>query len=175
VRLVGVTPGIVHSVAREPDVRESAFATVYAAHYDQLIRLALVTTGSVPAAEDIVQDAFLALYRSWDEVAEPGAWLRRVVVNRSTSWLRRLHVARRYAARQAPGAPLPPPTADDAAVRAALRRLAPRQRAALFLRYYLDQPEAQIAETLGCRPGTVKSLLHRGLATLKQHLEGAPR
>lgn len=152
-------------------MRERAFAAAYAELYDQLIRLAVVTTGSVVAAEDIVQDAFLALYRSWDAVAEPGAWLRRVVVNRSTSWLRRLGVARRYAARAVPGIEQPPPTAEDVAVRAALRRLAPRQRAAVFLRYYLDLPEAQIAETLGCRPGTVKSLLHRGLAVLKAQLK----
>jgi RNA polymerase sigma-70 factor (sigma-E family) len=157
-------------VAQESTVGEQSFAGAYAAYYDQMIRLALVTTGSVAAAEDVVQDAFVALYRSWDEVAEPGAWLRRVVVNRSTSWLRRLAVARRYAARAVPGTAQPPPTADDAAVRAALRRLRPRQRAAVFLRFYLDQSEAQIAETLGCPPGTVKSLLHRGLATLKEHL-----
>jgi len=151
-------------------VRERAFETVYAELYDQLVRLALVTTGSLAAAEDIVQDAFMALYRCWPDVVEPGPWLRRVVVNRSTSWLRRLVVARRYAARAVPGAAQPPPTAEDAAVRAALRRLGPRQRAAVFLRYYLDLSEAQIAETLGCPPGTVKSLLHRSLATLKEHL-----
>jgi RNA polymerase sigma factor (sigma-70 family) len=60
---------------------------------------------------------------------------------------------------------------EGAAVRAALVRLRPRQRAAVFLRYYLDLSETQIAETLGCRPGTVKSLLSRALSVLKENLD----
>jgi RNA polymerase sigma factor (sigma-70 family) len=61
--------------------------------------------------------------------------------------------------------------ADAPVVRQALARLKPRQRAAVFLRYYLDLPEAEIAAALGCRPGTVKSLLHRSLAILKEQLD----
>jgi RNA polymerase sigma factor (sigma-70 family) len=57
------------------------------------------------------------------------------------------------------------------AVRAALARLRPRQRAAVFLRYYLDLSEADIADALECRPGTVKSLLSRALTALKEHLD----
>lgn len=147
------------------------FEQVYAAHYDSLIRLALVTTGSVSAAEDVVQDAYVALYQRWLDVVEPGAWLRRVVINRSTSWLRRILLIRRHDQRGDPVASLPPPAAEDAAVRAAMLRLRPRQRAAVFLRFYLDLPEREIAEALGCRPGTVKSLLHRALAVLKENLD----
>ena len=57
------------------------------------------------------------------------------------------------------------------AVRDALAALTPRQRAAVVLRYYEDLPERDIAAALGCRPGTVKSLLARGLRTLKEHLD----
>jgi RNA polymerase sigma-70 factor (sigma-E family) len=149
----------------------AAFHDVYTAHYDALLRLAYLTTGSVSAAEDVVQDAYVELYRRWSEVVEPAAWLRRVVTNRSTSALRRRLVARRHQQRQPPPADHPPPAAEDAAVRAALLRLRPRQRAAVFLRYYLDLPEVEIADALGCRPGTVKSLLHRALAVLKEHLD----
>jgi RNA polymerase sigma-70 factor (sigma-E family) len=147
------------------------FERVYATHYDSLVRLALVTTGSVSVAEDVVQDAYVVLYQRWLEVVEPGAWLRRVVVNRSTSWLRRRLMIRRHDQRRDPVASHPPPAAEDAAVRTAMLRLRPRQRAAVFLRFYLDLPEREIAEALGCRPGTVKSLLHRSLTVLKENLD----
>jgi RNA polymerase sigma-70 factor (sigma-E family) len=146
------------------------FAAVYTAHYDALIRLACLTTGDVATAEDIVQDAFVTLYRRWSEVREPAAFLRRVVANRSTSWLRRLLLARRHAARP-PGRETEPTPEADPAVRAALARLSGRQRAAVFLRYYLDLPEAEIAAALECRPGTVKSLLHRALRVLREQLD----
>jgi RNA polymerase sigma-70 factor (sigma-E family) len=156
-----------------PSQREAdaGFATVYAAHFDPMIRLAGLTTGDVAAAEDIVQDAFVALYRRWPDVAEPAAWLRRVVANRSTSWLRRRLVARRHERGHADPGPARPPAAEDSAVRSALARLSARQRAAVFLRFYLDLPEAEIAAALACRPGTVKSLLHRALTVLKEQLD----
>src|SRR6185295_18618505 len=111
-----------------------SFADAYTRYYDPMIRLALVTTDSLPAAEDIVQDAFVELYRRWANVVDPGAWLRRVVTNRSTSWLRRHIVARRYAQRGQPAAEQPPPAPEDTAVRRALLQLRPRHRAAVFLR-----------------------------------------
>ncbi|MCW6006020.1 sigma-70 family RNA polymerase sigma factor [Micromonospora sp. CPCC 205371] len=135
-----------------------------------MIRLAYVITDSTAAAEDIVQEAFVELYRRWHTVRDPESWLHTVVVNRSRSWWRRLVVARRHVARGSP--PVTFPSAEDgAAVRQALLALNRRQRAAVFLRFYLDLPEAAIAEALGCRPGTVKSLLHRALATLREHLD----
>ncbi len=148
-----------------------SFAEIYDAHYDPMIRLAYLTTGSLAAAEDIVQDAFTDLYRSLPDVLEPQRWLHRVVANRSTSWLRRLIVARRHAGRARRELDHPPPDAQDTAVRQALLRLSPRYRAAVFLRFYLDMSEMDIAEALGCRPGTVKSLLHRALAVLREHLD----
>jgi RNA polymerase sigma factor (sigma-70 family) len=54
----------------------------------------------------------------------------------------------------------------------ALLRLPARQRAAIVLRYYEDLPERQIAELLRCRPGTVKSLLSRGIAALREQVGG---
>jgi RNA polymerase sigma-70 factor (sigma-E family) len=147
------------------------FNDVYGAHYDSLIRLAILTTGSVSIAEDVVQDAYVALFQQWPDVVEPVAWLRRVVSNRSTSWLRRRLVARRHEQRRVPAAEYPPPAAEDTAVRNALLRLSHRQRAAVYLRFYLDLPEREIAAALGCRPGTVKSLLHRSLAVLKENLD----
>lgn len=142
---------------------------VYAREYDGLVRLAYVTTGSLGTAEEIVQDVFAGWLRRAEQVREPSAYLRRAVVSRCTSWVRRRVLERKHSA-TALAAPHEPLHTDTAVVRAALRRLKPRQRAAVFLRYYLDLPEAEIAEILGCRIGTVKSMLHRSLATMKEFL-----
>jgi RNA polymerase sigma-70 factor (sigma-E family) len=146
------------------------FDEVYAAHYAPLVRFAYLTTGSVSAAEDVVQEVFAGALHRWGELRDPVAYLRRAVASRCTSWVRRRVLERRHGTYAEP-APTGTPNADAPAVRAALARLTPRQRAAVFLRFYLDLTEAQIADSLGCRPGTVKSLLHRSLATMRGHLE----
>jgi RNA polymerase sigma factor (sigma-70 family) len=150
---------------------DAGFRAVYTTHYGNLVQLANVTTGGLPAAEDLVQDVFVELYRRRAEVADPAAWLRRATINRCTSWVRRRMVERRHAPgiRETPVGALSP---DAVAVRTALSRLRPRHRAAVFLKYYLDLSEAEIAAALACRPGTVKSLLHRGLNVMKEHLDG---
>jgi RNA polymerase sigma-70 factor (sigma-E family) len=167
VRLQDVTVAISE---RAPGLDPEAFRAVYAAQYPSLVRLAYLTTGSLPAAEDVAQEAFVEWYRRGAQVRDPVPYLRRAVISRCTSWVRRRRLERRHAAAR-PGVVPPPGDADSASVRAALTRLTPRQRAAVFLRYYLDLPEADIADALACRPGTVKSLLHRALAALKEDLD----
>ncbi|WP_426502753.1 RNA polymerase sigma factor [Dactylosporangium sp. McL0621] len=156
------------TVLSEPAVRGD-FDALYAAQFAPMVRLACVTTGSVPAAEDVVQEVFLALLHRPD-VREPTAWLRRAVVSRCTSWVRRRRLERRHAGQPEPE-PLVPLGPDAIAVRAGLARLRPRHRAAIFLRYYLDLSEADIADALNCRPGTVKSLLNRAHSALREHLD----
>jgi RNA polymerase sigma factor (sigma-70 family) len=136
-----------------------------------MLRLAYLTTDSLAAAEDIVQDAFVELYRRLPEVIDPPRWLYRAVSNRSISWIRRIIVARRYVRDTGLPEDHPPPDASCTAVRQALLRLKPRHRAAVFLRFYMDMSEADIAEALGCRPGTVKSMLHRSLNVLREVLD----
>lgn len=155
--------------ARE-DVREDVFGATYAQHFRAMVRFAYLTTGSAAAAEDIVQEAFVDLYRHRDVVRQPDRWLYRAVANRCSSWVRRRVLERRHAFTE-PEPVSAAPVGQTAAVRAALRRIRPRQRAALFLRFYLDLPEREIAVALGCRPGTVKTLIHRGLAALREHLD----
>lgn len=92
------------------------------------------------------------------------------MTSRCTSWVRRRRLERRHATQHPPD-PVAPLGPDAVAVRAALARLRPRHRAAVFLRYYLDLSEADIADALGCRPGTVKSLLHRAHTALREHLD----
>ncbi|GIJ57197.1 sigma-70 family RNA polymerase sigma factor [Virgisporangium aurantiacum] len=154
--------------------RDEAFDRVYAAQYSTLVRLAYLTTGNAATAEDVAQDAFADWLRRFSEVRDPAAYLRRAVVSRCTSWVRRRVLERRHGSVPPIGASdraATAPDADTAAVRAALGRLNPRQRAAVFLRFYLDLPEAEIAAALGCRPGTVKSLLHRSFGVLREHLD----
>jgi len=122
-------------------------------------------------AEDLVQQVFTDVYQRFGELREPAAYLRRAVLSRCTSWVRRRVVERRHTGLTVVEHVVAPLGADAAAVRTALARLRPRQRAAVFLRYYLDLPESEIAEALGCRPGTVKSMLHRALAILREHLD----
>lgn len=159
--------------AREPD--EAAFARLYADQFAPLVRLAVLLVGSTAAAEDVVQESFARLHGRFHRIDEPRAWLRVAVVNASRNERRRLGRLRRYLSRQAPGTGDlagvgPPPEPVDARLLAALRRLPADQRAVVVLRYYLGLPEAEIASSLGVRPGTVKSRSHRALAQLRAEL-----
>lgn len=146
---------------------EWAFDDVYRRRRADLVRLAYVTVQSLALAEELVQDAFAELYRRRDRVQSPEAYLRRSVVNRTTSWVRRRKVENRHPFEPADDRLVPQATADFVAMLAPLSR---RQRAALFLRFHEDLGEAEIAEMLGCRPGTVKSLISRALARLREGL-----
>lgn len=151
---------------RERTLDGSPFDSFYTASYRSAVRTAALITGSVPAAEELVQDAFVDLYAHWDEVVVPAAWLRVAVVRRCRSWQRRRVLERRTR----PERVLVADDADGLAVREALEVLTPRQRAAVVLRYFEDLPEIEIAAALGCRPGTVKSLLSRSMTKLEEAL-----
>jgi RNA polymerase sigma-70 factor (sigma-E family) len=139
---------------------------LYRSHQQSMVRLARLLTGSPAVAEEIVQEAFIKFARSAGKKDEPAAYLRVIVVNLSRSQQRRTLLERRLA----PEAPVLSGIADIDETWGVLRRLPFRQRAVLMLRYYEDLPEADIARLLGCRPGTVKSALHRGLAALRKEL-----
>lgn len=134
-----------------------------------MVRLAAMTTGSVAIAEEIVQDAFVQLHRHWERVDKPDSWLRAAVINGCRDWVRRRS---REPTSQSPDTDgFDTDNVDAMVVRAALEVLSPRQRIAIVLRYFEDLPEREIAELLGCRPGTVKSLLARGLPKLQKELQ----
>ena len=152
-----------------------AVTALYEADGVGLIRLAVVMLGDRAAAEDVVQDAFCGLYRRWGQLADPAkalSYVRAATLNGCRSELRQRIRAQRRA--------VPAPEAANAAsaeqaallgeehlqVLSALRRLPDRQREALVLRFYLDQTELEIAESMGISPGTVKSTTSRGLAAL---------
>ena len=151
-------------------------AELYARHAAEAIRLAYFLTGDRLLAEDLVQDAFVKLAGRLVHLRDPGAfdaYLRRTVVNLANSSFRRKRVEREYLRRSA-AEPAPVANAHDTDRRdelwADLQRLPARQRTAIVLRIYEDLPEARVAEILGCRPGTVRSLVSRGLAQLRIHV-----
>ena len=133
-----------------------------------MIRLATAMTGSHEIAQDLVQDAFVRLHGAWSRVHEPRSYLRRAVVNACHSHHRRRRVERRHASLAGPetNASLGANELADA-----LDALPHRQRAALVLRFYSDLSDVDIAATLRCRPGTVASLIHRGLEQLRRVIE----
>jgi RNA polymerase sigma-70 factor (sigma-E family) len=168
----------------------AAVTALYAEHALGLVRLAVVVTGDRAAAEDIVQDAFLGLYRRWDQVSDmtaPLAYLRVSVMNGCRTALRRRSRLRLWSG-AGPGGDLdeaaltrPGGLADSAeasallgeeqrVVAAALRKLPRRQREAVVLRYYLDLSIEETAQVMGISPGTVKSATHRGLAAVGRTL-----
>jgi len=153
---------------------ERAVTTLYGEHYGTLVRLAALLVRDVATAEEVVQEAFVAMHTSWRKLRDTEkalSYLRQSVVNRSRSVLRHRMVMDR-------NAPMPPPLAPSAeqgaitelersAVVSALRRLPPRQREALVLRYYGDLSEAQIACAMGISRGAVKSHTARGMSSLR--------
>jgi RNA polymerase sigma factor (sigma-70 family) len=132
----------------------------------------------------VVQEAFCALYRRWDHLADTGkalSYVRSSILNGCRSELRRrIRSARRpdpdALAAGAPGAASAEAMAligeEHREVLAALRRLPRRQREALVLKFYLDLPEPEIAASMGVSQGTVKSTTSRALDALARLLEG---
>jgi RNA polymerase sigma factor (sigma-70 family) len=147
---------------------------LYRSQRNAMMRLARLLTDSPAVAEEIVQEAFIRFARSPGQKDEPAAYLRVIVVNLCRSQQRRTLLERRIA----PKAPLLSGIPEIDETWDLVRTLPFRQRAVLMLRYYEDLSEADIARVLKCRPGTVKSALHRGLAALRKQLgdtESAPR
>ncbi len=139
------------------------FEAVFARERTPMVRLAFLMLGSEALAEEVVQDGFVSLLERWVSVDNPGAYLRRCVVNGCLSHTRRL---RRI--------PVPPVPADAVLatdhVLDAVRRLPARRQALVVLRYYADMTQEEIAATLRVPVGTVKSGLHRALGDLKEAL-----
>jgi RNA polymerase sigma-70 factor (sigma-E family) len=149
--------------ASAPDVE-----TVYREAWSRLVRLGYVLSGSTAAAEDLAQEAFVGLLRHRDGVENVQAYLRRSIVNLHLNAKRRGIRERSHLSAIGPPVDVDPPVVDD--LWALIRRLPDRQRAVLALRYYEDLPEREIADVLGCRPGTVKSLASRALDVLRKDL-----
>jgi RNA polymerase sigma-70 factor (sigma-E family) len=153
---------------------------LYQAHAVGLIRLAIVMLGDRGAAEDVVQDAFLGLYRHWDGLDDRGnalTYVRSAVLNRCRNAMRQRGQRDRHD-RQAPG-PVASESPEAVAligeehqqVLAAIRALPDRQREALVLRFYIDLSEEETARAMGVSRDTVKSATSRAVAALGRKLK----
>lgn len=158
---------------------DAAFQRFFEAHHADLSRLAYLLTSEPGAADDLAADAFVEIWRHWDRVVAAGrpvAYARGIVANLARQWVKRrqreragllgLATVRRFGVEADPGTVLD--------VRAALRRLPPRRRECVVLRYAFDVPEREVAEILGISVGAVKSLTSRGAAQLSAYLGDLP-
>ena len=158
----------------EPQTPQEAFAALYRDRYGPMVRLAYLLTSNNAVAEELVQDAFVRVYRKMEAgdggspaIDNPAGYLRQAVVNACRSHHRRRFLEQ--ANEPEPPGVAQPPEIDE--MWSALATLTPKRRTALVLRFYEDLKIDEIAEVMGCSPGTVKSLVHRGLASLRKVVE----
>ncbi len=137
--------------------------------YAALARTAVLLAGTRASGEDLLQEALIRTYLAWPKVRESAAdaYVRTTMVRLL------LRDRKRRWSGEIPHGELPETAVTSdlvtaPAIRAALQSLPTDQRAAIVLRFYADQTEAQIADTLGCAPGTVKSRVSRGLDALRR-------
>ena len=160
------------------------FAEYVALRRDTWVRAACLLTGDPHSAEDLVQTALVRVWPHWQRVVaqgDPDAYVRAVLMNtflkslRGRRW-REVTMDAQQIVLSSSGTPTPSGS-DDVEERLhflhILRELAPRQRAVLVLRYYLDLSEAETANALGCSIGTVKSQASRGVTRLRSHFKAS--
>ena len=179
---VAVTGRGLSTVIEESDEISAppSFDELYQQQWWPMLRLAMGLVDDVGSAEDVVQDAFAALYRNWSGIRDPRAaagYLRTSVVNTSRSMLRKRMTARKHqfdmrdehdeAADQTTLL-----SAEHDLVRRALAGLPDRQREVLTLRYIAELSDADIAAATGLTPVSVRSASSRGLAALRTALGG---
>jgi RNA polymerase sigma-70 factor (sigma-E family) len=161
-----------------PVRREIQIEALYAAHYQPMLRMALLLMGGDSSAEDVVQEAFIRVYGSRSNIRDTdraAAYLRVTTTNLARSALRR----RLLAARHPPALPADAVSPEERAVAGvrgalvvrALRQLPQRQREVVVLRYYADLSVIETARALQISEGAVKSYGSRGLARLALLLE----
>ena len=161
-----------HAAELEPDT-DQAVAELYSLHYRPLTRLAALLVRDAVTAEDVVQDAFVAMRSAWPRLGDTEnalAYLRQAVVNRSRSVLRHRTVTGTNLQQALPDIPSADhgtlDLLDQRAAVAALAGLPERQREAIVLRFYADLSEDQIAAAMRISRGAVRSHTARGLSAL---------
>jgi RNA polymerase sigma-70 factor (sigma-E family) len=164
---------------RQGGSRSDPLTVLYVRHAPGALGLAYLLTGDRYLAEDLVQEAFVRIAGRFRHLRAPDAfesYLRRTVVNLFTSELRRRRVERAYLQRGDQRAGEMPTDPVDLGVRDQLWRalglLPTRQRAAVVLRYHEDLSERDVAAILGCSVPAMKSLVSRGMETLRGEFQG---
>jgi RNA polymerase sigma-70 factor (sigma-E family) len=169
-----------HAAAELELDADQAMARLYSLHRRSLIRLAAMLVRDTATAEDVVQDAFVAMHDAWHRLGDAEkalAYLRQAVVNRARSVLRHRMVVDKNQREALPDMPSGEHGAlellERSAVIAALRGLPQRQREAIVLRYYAGLSEDEIAAAMGISRGAAMSHTARGLSALRAALEQA--
>jgi len=166
--------------ARRGDV--AAWEALVRDHQDAAFRLAYLLVGDADEAEDVAQEAFVRAFRALDhfDASRPlRPWLLRITANLARN---RLRSAGRYWAalqRMFWERPEPAVNVEEKSLRRleaqqlwqAVRRLSPADQQVIYLRFFLELPEAEMAAALAVAPGTVKSRLHRALSRLRPIVE----
>lgn len=155
------------------DDRDKGFAAYFASRSSTMRGTAYLLCGDWHRAEDLVQASFVKLYRAWHRIAgheKLDAYARRVLMRTfldetRRGFFRREQPTAEYADRPTPAAG--GGVEDRMVLQRALADVAPRQRAALVLRFWEDLSIEETAKALGCSTGTVKSQVSRGLATMR--------
>jgi RNA polymerase sigma-70 factor (sigma-E family) len=146
-------------------------------HQQALVRYATLLCGGQGDAEDLVQEVLIRVYPRWESLdGSRYAYVRRAVTNEFLSWRRRWSTRHIFATAELPEGQveLGWPEPDERLARE-LRKLPRQQRAAVVLRYYEDLTDTEIASVLGCREGTVRAHVSRGLAALRSVLGSSER
>lgn len=149
----------------------AGFEAFARAHLSGLLRTGTAICGDPALAEDLVQEVLIKVMRHWRRISKldnPPAYVRRMLVNE--------FISDRRKTRSSPRANVEPTDvvldhaeriAERDSLRDAIRQLPRQQQAALALRYFIGLSDPEIADHLGCRPGTVRGYLSRALATLR--------
>ena len=158
----------------ETEWSELDFDSYAGARWSRLVRTAYLLTGDHHEAEDLVQATLAKVFRNWSAIRrldDPDAYVHRAMINNNRSRYRRQRVLHLLT-------PFPPDRVEEGGdggpeerslLMQALAELPARQRAVVVLRFWEDMSERQVAEVLGCSPGTVKSQASRGLQKLRTH------
>jgi RNA polymerase sigma-70 factor (sigma-E family) len=159
----------------EVSTADEAVDALYRAHGLRIVRLAYLLTGDAAVAEEIAQEGFVRLWRSWDRIRDADAayaYLRSTVVNLSRSLLRRKALEVRHRVTRRVDAVEIEDVAGRIDALHAVARLPSRQRACVALRFFEDMTEAETAHALGITVGTVKSQTHKALRRLGELMSG---
>lgn len=157
-------------------VDDDSFAGHVRRHRQHVYRVALSVLGPdhVPEAEDVTQDVFLRLFRSWGSLrgeSELSTWLHRTAFNRAVDVRRRARFRRPHVpVDEIPAAAAPEPAADSEVLVQLVDRLPDTERAIVRLHYWMGYPAAEIARRLGMPDASVRSHLFRARRRLRRAL-----
>jgi RNA polymerase sigma-70 factor (ECF subfamily) len=161
--------GIAGSGDRFDSIGVASFEEFYRSEFRNLVAIAYQMTGGMAVAEDLAQDAMVQAYRKWGRVStyeRPDLWVRRTVLTLARSRWRRQRTAAKYAVRLGRTVTMTEPPPDAIEVWRHVHKLAKRQAESVVLYYGCDMSVDDVARTLECTPGTVRTHLARARVTL---------